>query len=74
MPVKFLSVYIKKMPACQEAGILNKILFSYSIAAGSSMSEEVSGTTSGMISGIVSVEISSSVFESINFDSEFESV
>tara|TARA_B110000858_G_scaffold59604_1_gene69453 strand:+ start:332 stop:544 length:213 start_codon:yes stop_codon:yes gene_type:complete len=70
MPVKFLSVYIKKMPACQEAGILNKILFSYSIAAGSSMSEEVSGTTSG----IVSVEISSRVFESINFDSEFESV
>jgi hypothetical protein len=24
MPVKFLSVFIKKMPACQEVGILKK--------------------------------------------------
>ena len=50
MPIKFLSVYIKKNASLSGSWHFKKILFSYSIAAGSSMSEEVSGTTSGMIS------------------------
>jgi hypothetical protein len=51
MPINFLSVYIKKNASLSGSWhFKKKILFSYSIAAGSSMSEEVSGTTSGMIS------------------------